>query len=529
VAVTLFYNLQARYENHGHEVSQNDRAAEQAVGEITRCAQAYRNRHPEKGFPAHLAEIGPGQEECLTAGVASGEDQGYRFVYVPGLPDTAGQIRLYSVVAQPAKSMETGSRFFASDESGSIAGAAGTLSGPPMTASETWWNHSAGLVLGVRHCALLAAAQQPAQGYPASLADLGPSGTGCLKPGLIITQIDANEVRTHYQAVAYVGGPADTQGRVSTFAIYSRSTNEPVSFFTDESGAVHVHHGSGWASARDPAWQPPSMDNMLASSPPPPPPGEADLDQGCASGRLADCLERGTRLLDQARLEESRSPGYGRTGFTRPEAIAGIYRDAELWFAKGCNGGLAAACLALGRSYDDWQGADRNPLASAPLFRKACDAGDALGCYNLGQVYEEGRAPKKPKTLRIALAPSAENASTVTTWEDDWSSPTNTIPRDPRQAAAWYSRGCELGSDDACESAGVLFFRGEKIPRDMAKAAAMFQSLCDLSRATGCAQLRALYTSGDGVPRNASQAAYLSRKACALGGGSLCDALPSRS
>jgi hypothetical protein len=523
VAVSLFYVLQSRYQQHGHDVAQHDRAAEQTLAEIIRCAQAYRTRHPEKGFPAGLAALGPGQDGCLAAGIVSGEDQGYRFTYAPGLPDANGQIRIYSVVAQPAGYMETGSRFFASDESGRVAGATGTLSGPAMTAAETWWNHSAGLVLGVKHCALLAAMQQPARGYPAALADLGPSGTGCLKSGLIITQVDRNEIRTHYQTVAYLGGPPDAQGRTIEFAIYSRSNNEPVSFFTDESGTVHTHQGSGWASAHDPLWQPKPTDGALAQPLPPPPPSDADVEQGCAGGRAADCLERGTRLLDQARREEAQSPDFGRSGFTRPETVVQAYRRAEGWLAKGCDGGLAPACRTLGLSYDDRHGTDRDPLAAAPLFRKACDAGEALGCYSLGHVYEEGRAPQKQKTFTIAMTPSGDNANRITTWEDDWSDPSKVIKRDPAQAVAYYVKGCELGSRDACEYAGSLLLRGEKVPKDAPKAAEMLQRLCDFSHAMGCAQLGTIYAAGDGVPRDSLRAAYLARKACLLSGGALCE------
>jgi len=522
VAVSLFYGLESRLQQHGLDVAQHDRAAEQTLAEITRCAQGYRARHPEKGFPAGLAALGPEQDGCLPAGIVSGEDQGYRFTYAPGLPDAGGHILIYSVVAQPAGYMETGSRFFASDESGRIAGAAGTLSGPAMTAAETWWNHSAGLVLGVKYCALLAAMQQPARGYPAALADLGPSGTGCLKSGLIITQVDRDELRTHYQTVAYLGGPPDAQGRTTAFAIYSRSNNEPVSFFTDESGTVHTHQGSGWASAYDPLWQPKPTDGALAQPLPPPPPSDADLERGCADGRAADCLERGTRLQDQTRHEETQNPGFGRSDSARSETVIQGYRRAEDWFAKGCTGGLMPACYTLARSYDDRRGTDRDPLAAAPLFRKACDAGEALSCYSLGQVYEAGRAPQKQKTFTMALTPSGENAKKITTWEDDWSDPSKVIKRDPVQAVASYVKGCELGSRDACESAGSLLLRGEKVPKDTAKATEMFQRLCDHSHAMGCAQLGELYAAGDGVPRDASRAAYLARKACVLGGGSLC-------
>jgi Sel1 repeat len=522
VAVSLFYGLQSRYQQHGHDVSKNDRTAEQTIAEITRCAQAYRANHPEEGFPASLAALGPGQDSCLSAGIVSGEDQGYRFAYAPGLPDAKGQIRIYSVVAQPAGYMETGSRFFASDDNGQVAGASGTLSGPAMTAPETWWNHSSGLVLGIRHCALLAAAQQPERGYPAALADLGPSGTGCLASGLIIKEVDENELRSHYQTVAYLSGMPDEQGRVATFSIYSRSTNELASLFTDESGEVHIHQGSGWASIHDPLWQPKPTDAAIAPPLPPPPPGYADLERGCSDGLAADCLERGTRLLHQARQEETGSPEFGRSGYTRPEAVAQAYRQAESWLAKGCTGGLMPACDALARSYDDRRGADRNPLAAAPLFRKACEAGEALSCYSLGQIYESGRAPQKQKTFMLAMTPSGDNAQKITTWEDDWSDPSKAIMRDPVQAVVYYVRGCELNSDTACESAGSLLLRGEKLPKNPAKAAEMFQRQCDLSRAIGCARLSALYAEGDGIPRNPSRSAYLARKACVLGGGSLC-------
>jgi TPR repeat protein len=519
LAVSPFYGLQSRYQQHGHDVSQNDRSAEQAIAEITRCAQAYRTRHPEEGFPASLAAMGPGQDSCLSVGIASGEDQGYRFTYAPGLPNTKGHVQIYSVAAQPIGYLETGSRVIAGDEQGQTAGAFASISGPEVTGPEAWWNHGTGLLPGVKHCVLLAASRQPTQGYPAGLADLGPSGIGCLKPGLIIQDVGGDEVRTHYETLTYLGGPPDTQGRITRFEIYSRSNRDSLSFFMDESGVVRVHRDSGWASVHDPIWQPrPSEQPTL----PPSPPSDADLEQGCVDGLAADCLVRGTRLMDQTRHEEVQNPEFGRSGFARPEAIVQGYRRAEVWLAKGCAGGLMPACHTLAQSYDDRHGVDHDPLAAAPLFRKACEAGEALSCYSLGQIYESGRAPQKQKTFMLAMTPSGDNAQKITTWEDDWSDPSKAIMRDPVQAVAYYARGCDLNSDNACESAGSLLLRGEKLPKNTVKAAEMFQRQCDLSRAMGCVQLGALYAEGDGIPRDASRSAYLARKACVLGGGSLC-------
>lgn len=519
VAVSLSYGLQSSYEQHGLGVAQNDQAAERTIAEITNCAQAYRARHTENGFPVDLGTLGPGREGCLAASIVSGEDQGYRFTYIPGLPDANGHTQIYSVIAQPMGYLETGSRVIAGDEQGQLAGASANSSGPEVTGPEAWWNHGSGLLPGVKYCVLMAASRQPTLGYPAGLAHLGPSGIGCLKPGSIIKDVGEAEVRTDYETLTYLGGPPDAQGRITTFEIYSRSNRGLPSFFMDESGVIHAHRGASWASVYDPVWQPrPSEPPML----PPPPVGDTDLEQGCTGGRTTDCLERGVRLLRQARQEESHSPESGRPGVPRPEAVLQAHRHAESWLAKGCAGGMMTACYTLAHSYDDRRGADHDPLAAAPLFLKACEAGEPLSCYSLGQIYESGRAPQKQKTFTIAMTPSGENANRITTWDNDWSDPSKVIKRDPAQAVTFYVKGCDLGSRDACESAGFLLLRGEKVPKDTAKAAEMLQRLCDHSHDMGCAQLGTLYAEGDDIPHDTSRSTYLTRKACLLSGGSLC-------
>jgi hypothetical protein len=52
--------------------------------------------------------------------MASGVKSGYKFTYVPGTTDTAGNVQAYTITAMPLVPGSTGQRSFFTDQSGTI-------------------------------------------------------------------------------------------------------------------------------------------------------------------------------------------------------------------------------------------------------------------------------------------------------------------------------------------------------------------------------------------------------------------------
>lgn len=92
------------------------------------------------GYPLLLGYLGPGTRTSSTAAgiidsvLASGVKSGYTFTYVSGAP-SAGQVRTYTINANPTTVNRTGQRYFFTDQTGvlrqNLRGVA-TSSSPPI-------------------------------------------------------------------------------------------------------------------------------------------------------------------------------------------------------------------------------------------------------------------------------------------------------------------------------------------------------------------------------------------------------------
>lgn len=89
----------------------------------------------------------------------------------------------------------------------------------------------------------------------------------------------------------------------------------------------------------------------------------------------------------------------------RSEASSGASSDAEEFFERACNGGVAAACYNLACSYQRGEGVAQNYEKAADLYENACDKDFANACNNLGGIYKCGWGrPKNLKKARALLA-----------------------------------------------------------------------------------------------------------------------------
>jgi len=96
--------------------------------------------------------------------------------------------------------------------------------------------------------------------------------------------------------------------------------------------------------------------------------------------------------------------------------------------------------------------------------------------------------------------------------------------KDMRPALRLYVQACALGSQTACEMAGLQYHLGKAhVPKDLNKAADFYSSACDADVEPACQNLGVIYANDDGRRRPDFQLAfgYLS-KACKLGNEDSC-------
>ena len=76
------------------------------------------------------------------------------------------------------------------------------------------------------------------------------------------------------------------------------------------------------------------------------------------------------------------------------------------------------------------------------------------------------------------------------------------VPKDYRQAAAWYRKAADQEYADAQDSLGFMYANGEGVPQDDRQAAAWYRKAADQGHAGAQLSLGFSYWTGRGVPRD---------------------------
>jgi type IV pilus assembly protein PilA len=109
------------------KIQANETAAVGALKALTEGALLYSNSY--NGFPHSLSDLGPAAtgtpasaaaSDLIDSVLATGVKSGYRFAYVPGETDPAGDVLSYTITASPVLPGSTGQRSFFTDPSGTI-------------------------------------------------------------------------------------------------------------------------------------------------------------------------------------------------------------------------------------------------------------------------------------------------------------------------------------------------------------------------------------------------------------------------
>jgi hypothetical protein len=89
--------------------------AVRSIREIHTCAVRFAAQHPERGYPASLAQVGPTGDECLDEQLAGYQKNSYVLVYAPGTAATAGRVLGYTGHAHPIHFEEGAVKYFSSE------------------------------------------------------------------------------------------------------------------------------------------------------------------------------------------------------------------------------------------------------------------------------------------------------------------------------------------------------------------------------------------------------------------------------
>ncbi len=191
----------------------------------------------------------------------------------------------------------------------------------------------------------------------------------------------------------------------------------------------------------------------------------AVLRGACDKGDAAACVNLG-RL-------EARGTDAQKTG-------------ANQLFEKGCHGGIAAGCFALGTAHlTGAGGAKTDPARAFGLFNQACSGGDRGGCAAAASLLLEGKG----------------------------------VGKDVAEAGKLLGRACQAGDGASCTRLGLLQEARSVKPGGAIVAKTSYRRACYRFDAAGCAQLgRLVYETSPEQAKSHFSAACLrgSKLGCAV-------------
>ena len=228
--------------------------------------------------------------------------------------------------------------------------------------------------------------------------------------------------------------------------------------------------------------------------------------------------------------------------------------------SAGCLRGVQAACVDLGRYYEEGNGVRVDAERARALYQNACDAGQQRGCAHLGlaqlelpnadekairrlfdrscrtgemlgcqahaEVMLDGVAgPKDAKGGRALLDRACQRrpeacARLALVYENG-----EGVPKDPSRALTLNVRACTDGAAMGCTNAGHLYYFGSGVDSDRMRAAEFAEKACKLGSQTGCVNFGRAIFGGDGMLADRERAVQFFKPACEMGNVLGCQAL----
>jgi hypothetical protein len=415
---------------------------------IAKCAKTFATQHPDRGLPTSLKEMAA--TGCLAAVVASGEDEGFRYFYFPGVPVASGHVRTYTACATPVRSGHTGWRTTVVDETGVIPTPLyAAPESPGVTCRDAWSEDEQ----AIKYCALRYATAHPDRGYPATLREIGPEGDGCLKQAYYRSTYREHSATTDNYRFTYLAGARDRSGRIASYEIHRHGTwvDSRMHAAVNEAGERRFIFAARLTTPRDPLESTLKAQSARYRD-------SSTVERQCDADDAESCFEVAQRLRDSrnpsseprvrmhALYERACAGGFGDacralarfslTG-TPPEMTA--MRDA---YRRGCLLADGESCLELARLLSEPVG---GPVMltdeTRPLLERACVNRAGTACLRLAQDAESRLAPGEDVEGYLTSGCDAgDPASCITLGE-------RLLPAEPDRATRLLITGC-AGSND---------------------------------------------------------------------------------
>lgn len=245
----------------------------------------------------------------------------------------------------------------------------------------------------------------------------------------------------------------------------------------------------------------------------------------CEAGQQSSCVKLGLLQIDHARTSRSALEGaalYRRaTGLFDAACAAGHAPGCTRlgkWMETARRDALQSAALyypALVTAHNHLRALfyptskeiEEGKVRSLAAYRKGCDGGDAEGCVALGVRLAEvdDRLAKDPLTRACQQHPRHCMFLGGLYIQRG-------VSRDRTLALSLLTRACEGGETVACHILGTVFLRDPAKPD--ACAADLFAGSCERGHAKSCAELGKLFEEGRGVDKDQQRADDLYVRAC---------------
>ncbi len=183
-----------------------------------------------------------------------------------------------------------------------------------------------------------------------------------------------------------------------------------------------------------------------------------------------------------------------------------------------CDKGSAESCLNFAQIVRK----KKSRAAAMPLFKKACDGGVGDGCGELGNsMWPDSDDKDVEKQARAALGYLTKGCEMGSGFACDSA---GDLMRDKDYkvvdvpaALKSYDRGCSLGYGTACYSLARVHFVGDLVPADATKGLGLLLKACQAANADECEELGSIYAKGKyGVTADTEKAYRYRRRACEL-------------
>jgi hypothetical protein len=175
-------------------------------------------------------------------------------------------------------------------------------------------------------------------------------------------------------------------------------------------------------------------------------------------------------------------------------------------FMQVCAAGSPEACLRLGRLLDQNADLQPNPYGAIVFYTRGCDLGLAAACDQLRAAYATTEAQCRQQDAAACMASAVLQLSNFTE-----------IPYSPTGASDRFTAACELGHGAACTELGYLYAVGQGLEKDQGRAAELFEQACTETSAIECTRVAKFYLRGRPVAVDVDRAVAYFERGCTFG------------